>query len=110
MEFYASTEGNISFVNYTGKIGAVGRVNCLQKVRRTRPDILSFLVKFGILPRAYARLLVGQVERNPGPSHEFVQGEDSPQVKCIAAHARYHRYLRLVQATGHLDLARPVEM
>ncbi|XP_010156856.1 PREDICTED: very long-chain acyl-CoA synthetase, partial [Eurypyga helias] len=31
LEFYASTEGNISFVNYTGKIGAVGRVNCLQK-------------------------------------------------------------------------------
>ncbi|KAM9275368.1 LOW QUALITY PROTEIN: long-chain fatty acid transport protein 2 [Morus bassanus] len=30
LEFYASTEGNISFVN-TGKIGAVGRVNCLQK-------------------------------------------------------------------------------
>ncbi|KAM8804699.1 long-chain fatty acid transport protein 2 [Eudromia elegans] len=31
LEFYASTEGNISFVNYTGKIGAIGRVNCLQK-------------------------------------------------------------------------------
>ncbi|KFO88849.1 Very long-chain acyl-CoA synthetase, partial [Buceros rhinoceros silvestris] len=31
LEFYASTEGNVSFVNYTGKIGAVGRVNCLQK-------------------------------------------------------------------------------
>ncbi|XP_071610556.1 long-chain fatty acid transport protein 2 isoform X2 [Heliangelus exortis] len=31
LEFYASTEGNISFVNYTGKIGAVGRVNCLHK-------------------------------------------------------------------------------
>ncbi|KAM6387779.1 LOW QUALITY PROTEIN: long-chain fatty acid transport protein 2 [Pluvialis apricaria] len=31
LEFYASTEENISFVNYTGKIGAVGRVNCLQK-------------------------------------------------------------------------------
>ncbi|XP_062998648.1 long-chain fatty acid transport protein 2 [Elgaria multicarinata webbii] len=30
-EFYASTEGNVSFVNYTGKIGAVGRLNCLQK-------------------------------------------------------------------------------
>nr|XP_025977040.1 very long-chain acyl-CoA synthetase isoform X2 [Dromaius novaehollandiae] len=34
LEFYASTEGNISFVNYTGKIGAVGRVNCLQKILR----------------------------------------------------------------------------
>ncbi|XP_045679120.1 very long-chain acyl-CoA synthetase [Phyllostomus hastatus] len=30
-EFYAATEGNVSFVNYTGKIGAVGRINYLQK-------------------------------------------------------------------------------
>lgn len=31
-EFYASTEGNIGFMNYTRKIGAVGRVNYLQRV------------------------------------------------------------------------------
>lgn len=31
-EFYASTEGNIGFVNYTRKIGAVGRANYLQRV------------------------------------------------------------------------------
>ncbi|XP_030649993.1 very long-chain acyl-CoA synthetase-like isoform X2 [Chanos chanos] len=30
-EFYASTESNIGFVNYTGKIGAVGRVNFLHR-------------------------------------------------------------------------------
>lgn len=30
-EFYASTEGNVGFVNYTGKIGAIGRVNFLHK-------------------------------------------------------------------------------
>ncbi|CAK6432248.1 unnamed protein product [Pipistrellus nathusii] len=30
-EFYAATEGNIGFVNYTRKIGAVGRVNYLQR-------------------------------------------------------------------------------
>uniref|UniRef100_A0A8C6DAV7 long-chain-fatty-acid--CoA ligase n=1 Tax=Moschus moschiferus TaxID=68415 RepID=A0A8C6DAV7_MOSMO len=30
-EFYASTEGNIGFINYTRKIGAVGRVNYLQR-------------------------------------------------------------------------------
>uniref|UniRef100_A0A2K5FAC5 long-chain-fatty-acid--CoA ligase n=1 Tax=Aotus nancymaae TaxID=37293 RepID=A0A2K5FAC5_AOTNA len=30
-EFYAATEGNIGLLNYTRKIGAVGRVNYLQK-------------------------------------------------------------------------------
>lgn len=31
-EFYASTEGNVGFVNYAGKIGAIGRVNFLHRV------------------------------------------------------------------------------
>uniref|UniRef100_A0A671Y3Q1 long-chain-fatty-acid--CoA ligase n=1 Tax=Sparus aurata TaxID=8175 RepID=A0A671Y3Q1_SPAAU len=30
-EFYASTEGNVGFVNYAGRIGAVGRVNFLHR-------------------------------------------------------------------------------
>ncbi|KAK2842415.1 hypothetical protein Q5P01_012615 [Channa striata] len=30
-ELYASTEGNIGFINYTSKIGAVGRVNFVHK-------------------------------------------------------------------------------
>lgn len=32
-EFYASTEGNVGFVNYAGRIGAVGRVNFLHRVK-----------------------------------------------------------------------------
>ncbi|CAL8243266.1 unnamed protein product [Lota lota] len=31
-EFYASTEGNVGFVNYTGKIGAAGRTNVFQRM------------------------------------------------------------------------------
>uniref|UniRef100_A0A8D0GMM6 long-chain-fatty-acid--CoA ligase n=1 Tax=Sphenodon punctatus TaxID=8508 RepID=A0A8D0GMM6_SPHPU len=31
-EFYGATEGNAGFINYTGKIGAVGRVNFLLKL------------------------------------------------------------------------------
>ncbi|KAM6981435.1 long-chain fatty acid transport protein 2 [Aplochiton taeniatus] len=30
-EFYASTEGNVGFVNYAGKVGAIGRVNFLHR-------------------------------------------------------------------------------
>lgn len=32
-ELYAATEGNMSFINYVGKIGAVGRINQLHKRR-----------------------------------------------------------------------------
>lgn len=31
-ELYAATEGNIGFINYTSKIGAVGRVNPVHRV------------------------------------------------------------------------------
>lgn len=31
-EFYAATEGNVLFLNYTNTVGAVGRVNYLYKV------------------------------------------------------------------------------
>lgn len=31
-ELYAATEGNIGFINYTSKIGVVGRVNFLHRV------------------------------------------------------------------------------
>lgn len=32
-EFYAASDGNLSFINYTGKVGAAGKVNFLQRVR-----------------------------------------------------------------------------
>ncbi|XP_011783993.1 PREDICTED: very long-chain acyl-CoA synthetase isoform X2 [Colobus angolensis palliatus] len=42
-EFYAATEGNIGFMNYTRKVGAVGRVNYLQK------KIISYdLIKYDV--------------------------------------------------------------
>lgn len=37
-EFYAATEGNIAFMNYTRKIGAIGRVNYLQKVSTLKDE------------------------------------------------------------------------
>ncbi|ELK05428.1 very long-chain acyl-CoA synthetase isoform X1 [Pteropus alecto] len=42
-EFYAATEGNIGFTNYTRKIGAIGRVNYLQK------KVISYeLIKYDV--------------------------------------------------------------
>ncbi|TTP59341.1 Glycine amidinotransferase, mitochondrial [Bagarius yarrelli] len=34
-EFYAASDGNIGFMNYVGKVGAVGKVNFLHKLGRT---------------------------------------------------------------------------
>ncbi|KAM9375845.1 long-chain fatty acid transport protein 2-like [Pholidichthys leucotaenia] len=42
-ELYAATEGNIGFINYTSKIGPVGRINLLQKF-----IFPSALIKFDI--------------------------------------------------------------
>lgn len=42
-EFYASTEGNVGFVNYAGKIGAIGRVNFIHSVRLNRKTLVSLL-------------------------------------------------------------------
>ncbi|XP_053452125.1 long-chain fatty acid transport protein 2 [Nycticebus coucang] len=43
-EFYAATEGNIGFLNYTRKIGAVGRLNYLQR-RFISYDLIKYDVE-----------------------------------------------------------------
>lgn len=40
-EFYAATEGNVAFTNYTRKIGAVGRVNYLLRVSTLKNESIS---------------------------------------------------------------------
>lgn len=37
-EFYAATEGNVGFLNYTRKVGAIGRVNYLQRVSTSKNE------------------------------------------------------------------------
>ncbi|XP_004639065.1 very long-chain acyl-CoA synthetase isoform X2 [Octodon degus] len=43
-EFYASTEGNVGFLNYPRKIGAVGRVNYLQR-KVVRYELIKYDVE-----------------------------------------------------------------
>ncbi|XP_015281339.1 PREDICTED: very long-chain acyl-CoA synthetase isoform X2 [Gekko japonicus] len=72
-EFYAATEGNVGFVNYTGKIGAVGRLNYFHKkimcyevikydVEKDEPvrDENGYCIK---VPRGEVGLLVCKITR-----------------------------------------------
>ncbi|XP_077173808.1 long-chain fatty acid transport protein 2 [Paroedura picta] len=73
LEFYAATEGNVGFVNYTGKIGAVGRLNYFHKkvvnydlikydVEKDEPvrDERGFCIK---VPKGEVGLLVCKITR-----------------------------------------------
>lgn len=59
-EFYASTEGNVGFVNYAGKIGAIGRVNFFHKVRmRLKQTYVSVNIVPAITDSQFISVYVG---------------------------------------------------
>ncbi|OXB64327.1 UNVERIFIED_CONTAM: hypothetical protein H355_004437 [Colinus virginianus] len=49
-EFYGATEGNAGFINYTGKIGAVGRANDVLEITGTFKQCKGNLVQEGFDP------------------------------------------------------------
>lgn len=44
-EFYGATEGNLGFINYIGKVGAIGRINFLYKVTKLNWDVADILMR-----------------------------------------------------------------
>lgn len=53
-ELYAATEGNIGFINYTSKVGAVGRVNLLHRVS---PKVVALTLR-NVLPETKNKHLI----------------------------------------------------
>ncbi|KAF7644950.1 hypothetical protein LDENG_00213230 [Lucifuga dentata] len=91
-EFYASTEGNVAFVNYMGKIGAVGRVNFLHRklfpytlikydTERDEPirDANGLCVES---PKGEAGLLVSKIT-NLAPFAGYAQNEEQTEKKRL---------------------------
>ncbi|RXN27670.1 very long-chain acyl- synthetase-like protein [Labeo rohita] len=81
-EFYGSTEGTLGFVNYAGKIGAVGRVNFFHK---------------GIYPYAFVKFDQEKEEpvRNAdGFCVEVARGETGLLVSKITKKAQFAGYAR----------------
>ncbi|KAL6112833.1 slc27a2 [Pungitius sinensis] len=91
-EFYASTEGNVGFLNYAGKIGAIGRVNFFHQklfpftlikydTERDEPirDANGFCVES---PKGETGLLVSKIT-NIAPFVGYAQNEEQTERKRL---------------------------
>ncbi|XP_076025683.1 long-chain fatty acid transport protein 2-like [Genypterus blacodes] len=91
-EFYGSTEGNLGFINYTGKIGAIGRVNFFHRMlfpytiiqydtERNEPirDAGGLCVES---PRGEAGLLVSKIT-DVAPFVGYAQNEEQTEKKRL---------------------------
>ncbi|XP_056134639.1 long-chain fatty acid transport protein 2-like [Lampris incognitus] len=92
-EFYGATEGNISFANYTGKIGAIGRENFLHKAvcpyalirfdtEKEEPvkDSRGFCIE---VPRGETGLLVAKIGR-PSPFVGYSKNRQQTEKKKLS--------------------------
>uniref|UniRef100_A0A8C0GZU3 long-chain-fatty-acid--CoA ligase n=2 Tax=Chelonoidis abingdonii TaxID=106734 RepID=A0A8C0GZU3_CHEAB len=91
-EFYGATEGNSGFINYTGKIGAVGRASFIQKiftpfeliqynVERDEPvrDERGCCIR---VPPGKAGLLVAKITKS-SPFHGYVGDRQKSEKKIL---------------------------
>ncbi|XP_062403983.1 long-chain fatty acid transport protein 2-like [Sardina pilchardus] len=91
-ELYASTEGNMHFINYTGQIGAVGRINALHK--RMFP--------FAVIQ--YDLEKEEPVRNAEGLCIEAPRGETGLMVALITQKAPFSGYARDLQQTERKKL------
>ncbi|NXU46297.1 S27A6 protein, partial [Drymodes brunneopygia] len=87
-EFYGSTEGTLGFLNYTNKIGAVGRAGIFSKVRLLKYDIWKQEVikdengRCKKAPRGKPGLLAVQVTED-APFSGYVGNKDASEKKLL---------------------------
>ncbi|XP_051918567.1 long-chain fatty acid transport protein 2-like isoform X3 [Hippocampus zosterae] len=91
-EFYASTEGNVGFVNYAGKIGALGRVNFVHRILfpyslikydTERDEVIRGADGLCIeAPKGETGLLVSKIT-NIAPFVGYAQNEDQTERKRL---------------------------
>ncbi|XP_061831311.1 long-chain fatty acid transport protein 2-like [Nerophis lumbriciformis] len=91
-EFYASTEGNIGFINYAGKIGAIGRVHFLHRMLfpysliRFHPEKEEPLRGSDglciLAPRGETGLLVSKIT-NTSPFVGYVHNQEQTEKKKV---------------------------
>ncbi|XP_075432242.1 long-chain fatty acid transport protein 2-like isoform X4 [Ascaphus truei] len=79
-EFYAATEGNVAFFNYTGKFGAIGRSNCIQRFFRPFE-----LIKYDVETEE-------PVRNHSGHCVRVSKGETGLLIAQISRHAPFNGY------------------
>ncbi|XP_076025679.1 long-chain fatty acid transport protein 2-like [Genypterus blacodes] len=91
-ECYGSTEGNIGFINYIGKVGAIGKENFLHKLgykyallrydtEKEEPvrDSRGFCIE---VPKGETGLLVGRIEQRT-PFHGYANNKAQTEKKMM---------------------------
>uniref|UniRef100_A0A8C3UZK4 long-chain-fatty-acid--CoA ligase n=1 Tax=Catharus ustulatus TaxID=91951 RepID=A0A8C3UZK4_CATUS len=78
-EFYGATEGNAGFINYTGKVGSIGRANWFLKRDEPVRDKRGLCIR---VPPGETGLLVVKITRNT-PFHGYAGDSQKTEKKIL---------------------------